>query len=449
LGFCNSVSTIGLTVNVRRASLLSIPSAADTADDPPPASRPRSVPSPVASPPRRDERSALKIVDITEFYSERGGGIRSHLTNRGRFLSEHHCRHCVIAPGPYDDDAVVCNEVASGGRSRLVRLAGPALPYDRTYHLLHRVDRIRQRVRAERPDVLEAHSPYLAAAAVAACGRGAARLNTMFWHSDHVGVYIEPALSKHLGGSVARFTANVLWKGVRAMLSPFDATFAAGRAQAEHLRAAGVPRVIHAPFGVDTRTFRPAARANEWRRKWLGDEHDGAALLVGVGRFAMEKRWDVVLEAFARLRSRRKAVLVLFGDGPERLALEGRACSGVRFAGFEQDRARLATALASADALVHGSPYETFGIGIAEAVACGLPIVVPDSGGAAEHAESSCSETYRSLDPAACAAAIESILNRGSRRTRSLDAAARARTVEQHFQQVLGVYGDLLRELKR
>ncbi len=452
LGLNDSTRTIGHTLNVRHATRPpeSTSPVVDDATDPLVPSRPQSLSSSVSSRARHDERAGLKIVDITEFYSERGGGIRSHLTNRGRFLSDHHCRHCVIAPGPRDDDSLVCSEIASGGSSRLVRLVGPVLPYDRTYHLLHRIDRIRQRVRAERPDVLEAHSPYLATAAVVACGRGAARLNTAFWHSDHVAVYIEPTLTKHFGEGSARVAEKVLWRGIRSLLLPFDATFAAGRAQVEHLRAVGVPRVIHAPFGVDTRTFRPAARASDWRRKWLGDEHEGTALLVGVGRFAMEKRWDVVLEAFARVSSRRKAVLVLFGDGPERHALESRASGGVRFAGFEQDRACLATALASADILVHGSPYETFGIGIAEAVACGLPIVVPDAGGAAEHAESSCSETYRSLDPAACAAAIESLLNRGSeRRDRALDAAARARTVEQHFDQVLAAYGELLRELRR
>lgn len=450
LGSTHSARTIGNAVNVRRAIrpiALTAP-VVETVTE----SLARNIrPLTVASPSRRDERAGLKIVDITEFYSERGGGIRSHLTNRSRFLSEHHCRHCVIAPGPHDEDASVgADEASPPGESRLVRFAGPALPYDRTYHLLHRVDRIRQRVRAERPDVLEAHSPYLAAAAVAACGRGAARLTTAFWHSDHVGVYVEPAVTKHLGGGAARAATKALWRGVRSLLAPFDATFAAGRTQVDRLRAAGVPRVIHAPFGVDTGTFRPTARANEWRRQWLGESDDDAVLLVGLGRFAIEKRWDVVLEAFARVRSRRKAVLVLFGDGPERLALERGAPNGVRFAGFEQDRTRLATALASADALVHGSPYETFGIGIAEAVACGLPIVVPDAGGAAEHADSSCCETYRSLDPAACAAAIETLVSRGSDgRAQALSAAAKARTVEQHFHQVLGAYGELLRELGR
>jgi alpha-1,6-mannosyltransferase len=171
-------------------------------------------------------------------------------------------------------------------------------------------------------------------------------------------------------------------------------------------------------------------------------------LLVGVGRFAFEKRWDVVLEAFARVRARREAVLVLLGDGPERAALERRALPGVRFVGFERDRARLAGALASADVLVHGCPYETFGLGVAEAVACGLPVVVPDAGGAPESADLSCAETYRSLDAQACADAIDRLLAYGGSdlRARALEAATRVPTMEQHFGRVLGAYDSLLRE---
>src|SRR6266480_3395684 len=96
----------------------------------------------------RRRRSGLKIVDITEFYSERGGGVRSHLTTRGHVLCQRGHDHAVIAPGPRDD-VVVLNASAAparsecttdsfrhAGRTRVVRIGGPALPYDRTYHLL-------------------------------------------------------------------------------------------------------------------------------------------------------------------------------------------------------------------------------------------------------------------------------------------------------------------------
>jgi len=395
----------------------------------------------------------VKIVDITEFYSERGGGIRSHLTDRACYLSLHDHRHLVIASGPRDEMTRVEGPHAGLGESRIMRLAGPPQPYDRTYHLLHRFRPIRQRVRAERPDVLEAHSPYLAAAAVVASGRDVARLKTAFWHSDHLGVYVESHVSRVLGARCVPAAVRPFRRAIRTLLAPFDATFAAGRAQAERLRAAGVRRVVHVPFGVDKQTFRPEAGSEACRRAWLGDaEADaGTALLIGAGRFAREKRWDVVLDAFARVSARRKARLVLFGDGPERAHLERAAPPGVRFPGFERDRARFARALASADLLIHAAPYETFGLSLAEAVACGLPVVVPDAGGAADHAVPGASAKYPSLDVAACAASIEQLLDRPRHelRARAAEAAARAPSRDDHFRQVLATYEALLEELGR
>jgi alpha-1,6-mannosyltransferase len=234
---------------------------------------------------------------------------------------------------------------------------------------------------------------------------------------------------------------------MRALLSPFDAVFAAGRAQVIRLRRAGVSNVIHVPFGVDAGTFHPGARSEHERARWLGGADAGASLLVGVGRFAVDKRWDVLLDAFARVRTSRAAVLVLFGDGPERERLEARAPPGVHFAGFEQDRAKLARSLASADLLVHASPYETFGLSIAEAVACGLPIVVPRSGGAAESADAHSSELYADLNVNECAAAIERILARdqGVLKACALDAASRVPSMERHFALVLDAYAELRR----
>ncbi|HEY4012476.1 MAG TPA: glycosyltransferase [Polyangiaceae bacterium] len=398
----------------------------------------------------------MKILDITEFYSERGGGIRSHLTIRGHVLCQLGHEHTVIAPGPRDEvvdllasgapdgDRAPC-KIAGGRGPRVVRMAGPALPYDRTYHLLGRLDKIRSLVRAERPDVLEAHSPYLATAAVLASGRSSARIRTAFWHTDHLGVYVEPAVSRLIGDRGAEVVVRPLWVGVRALLAPFDATFVAGVAQERHLRDAGVRGVVHVPFGVDAKTFRPDRRSAVTRHELTGGAP--GPLLVGSGRFALEKRWDVVLDAFGQLRTRRPATLVLFGDGPERARLERAAPPGVRFAGFERDRGKLATALASADVVVHGGPYETFGLAIAEAAASGTPVVVPDRGGAQESADPASSETYRSLDAAACAAAIERILDRDPAELRAgaLGVAARVPTVEQHFARVVAVYDDLLR----
>lgn len=390
----------------------------------------------------------MKIVDVTEFYSERGGGIRSHLTVRGHFLCQLGHEYVAMAPGPRDEDAPMGETVARGlTPPRLVRFAGPVQPYDRTYHLLGRIDKVRKQIGAEQADVVEAHSPYLAAAAVVASGRDGAPIRTAFWHSDHVGSYVQPVLDRWLGLPLAQLATTPLWQAMRALLLPFDAVFAAGRAQALRLSKAGVSNVIHAPFGVDTTIFRPGARSDDERARWLGGAGAGALLLVGVGRFAVDKRWDVLLDAFARVRGRHAAVLVLFGDGPERHRLEARAPEGVHFAGFERDRAKLARSLASADLLVHASPYETFGLSVAEAVACGLPIVVPRSGGAAESADAHSSELYADLDVMECVAAIERMLGRDQTelKARALDAASRVPSMDAHFGLILNSYAELQR----
>jgi alpha-1,6-mannosyltransferase len=310
--------------------------------------------------------------------------------------------------------------------------------------MLARFGTVRRIVNDLRPDILEAHSPYFGAAATVACGRGASRVRTAFWHADHVGTYVEPALNRTLGPMATRILARPLWTCIRALLAPFDATFVAGVAQAARLRDAGVPNVHQIPFGVDVDTFQPRAPDPAMRLELAAGKPGD--IVVAAGRLAIEKRWDVVLDAFARLRERRAAVLVIFGDGPERARLEGRAPPDTRFVGFETDRVQLAKAFAAADVLVHGCPYETFGLGVTEAIACGLPVVVPDRGGASESIDPACSETYASLDVHACAAALERILgcDRSELRARCLAAASRVMTAREHFTKVLSVYDGLL-----
>ncbi len=355
--------------------------------------------------------------------------MRSHLTLRGRALSDLGVEQVVVAPGPREEEA------GGGAGSRLIRLRGPALPYDPTYHLLVRLDRLRQVVKRERPDVLEIHSPYLAALAALSIPRAYFGIRTFVWHSDFIDTHLGPWLSGRFPGGLVRALRAAMWALVRSMAARCEATFVAGLGQAAKLRAHGVPRVVHHPFGVDRATFSPAARDEALRSELLEGSPTGSKLLVGVGRFAVEKQWNVVMEAFARVRARRPAVLVLFGDGPERAALEllARDIAGIRFAGFSQDRAHLAAALASADLLVHGCPFETFGLAVAEALACGTPVVVPDQGGAQESLElagESVGERYRTGSAAACAAAIERMLERDEASLRQAGVIASQRIPE-------------------
>lgn len=436
----------------------------------------------------------MKILDVTEFYSERGGGVRSHLSIKSHVLCQLGHEHIVVAPGPPapqeerplgtpDPDA---GRLARGsGGARLIRVGGPASPYDPSYHLLVRFDKIAAVVARERPDVLEIHSPYLAAAGALRVDRAHFGIRTFQWHSDFIDTYAGVArgaasaavarasLPSLASGLADRATAAALhgasrplWALVRAITSRCDATLVAARWQADKLAAHGVDNVVRVPFGVERSIFRPDARSFEGRRELLAmlshDVHDDdVQILVGLGRFAVEKRWDVVLDAFLELRERRarRVVLVLFGDGPERERMMARvrgsrADGDVVFPGFVRDREALARHLASADALVHGCPFETFGLSIAEAMSTGLPVVVPDEGGAAEMHEEGAGETYRALDPRACADATARLLDRLAQdpdvvRARTLAIAGRLPTIREQFEGQIACYEELLQARQR
>ncbi len=404
----------------------------------------------------------MKIVDVTEFYSERGGGVRSHLTTKSHVLCQLGHDQITVAPGPRDEDAEVyrAKEGSSSGRfgrpPRVIRIAGPSLPYDPTYHLLGRLDKIRAVVRRERPDVLEVHSPYLAMAGALSVPRSDVGIRTFWWHADFIDTYLRVMIERRASSRVADVALAPVWRAVRGLLGACDVTFSASKWQTAKLESHGIERVRHISFGVEKRIFAPSARSEARRRELFGSDRapPEATLMIGVGRFAVEKRWDVVLDAFAEVRAGGvDARLVLFGDGPERPALEAKVAGrdDVRFFGFEKDRAALASALASADVLVHGCPYETFGLGVAEAMSCGLPVVVPDEGGASENVDRTSGEIYPSLDAHACAAAIVRLLARdkGELRARALVAAKKIGTVEDHFEAVLDAYRELLAQRGR
>ncbi|MEL7027987.1 MAG: glycosyltransferase [Pseudomonadota bacterium] len=116
-------------------------------------------------------------------------------------------------------------------------------------------------------------------------------------------------------------------------------------------------------------------------------------------------------------------------------------------AGVIRDRALLASCLASADVMIHGGAAETYGLVIAEALCSGLPVVTPNTGGAAELAGPGYAETYAPGDPNAFAAAIERILARNRAelsRAALLSAETRIGSPRDHFSRLFDHYEDLI-----
>ncbi len=100
-------------------------------------------------------------------------------------------------------------------------------------------------------------------------------------------------------------------------------------------------------------------------------------LIISVGRLIQEKRLDILLESFARVRKRRAAKLWICGDGPLRPVLEAdikrRSLENdVKMLGFVENPYAL---LLQADLFVMTSDEEGLPNALIEAQAVGLPAV--------------------------------------------------------------------------
>ena len=137
---------------------------------------------------------------------------------------------------------------------------------------------------------------------------------------------------------------------------------------------------------VDTARIRELATCDRAAGPWaLGSDPD-VVNLVAVGRLNRVKRFDRLLDAFARAGQPAWRLLIV-GDGPERpnlqaqvarLALEDRVC-------LVGQQANPYPFIANADVLVLSSDYEGLPNVVLEAFACGTPVVaVPAPGGTPE-----------------------------------------------------------------
>jgi len=200
-----------------------------------------------------------------------------------------------------------------------------------------------------------------------------------------LGLPVVASYQTDLPGFARRWGANLvaepLNRYLRWLHNQCDLNLTPSRFTQANLQADGYHRVQVWTRGVDTVHYRPARRATEWRQRLSGGQPD-APLLLYVGRLAPEKRIEWLRPVLAALPQARLAIV---GDGPSRPALEQLfAGTPTTFTGYLRGD-DLANAYASADVFVFPAANETLGNVVLEAMASGLPVVAPRSGGLVDH----------------------------------------------------------------
>jgi len=336
----------------------------------------------------------LKTLHLTNAWHAASGGISTFYRALIEAAERHGHPLRMVIPGEED-------RTEEGRHVRIHHVKAPRAPLNPAYRMimpqsfLKPNSRIARILREERPDVVEICDKYTL--------QYLGGLLRERWVRDF---RLRPTV---VGLSCERMDENFnayLFRGlggrafVRAYMKwlyfpMFDHHITVSRHTAGELEVAARGHKVRRgvwvePMGVDFDRFSPARRDPAKRRalaQSAGGDGD-SVLILYAGRLAVEKNVGLLPAMMERLPANYR--LVIAGSGTLRDELEKqagtRAPGRVRFLGHVDGRDALADLYANSDLFVHPNPAEPFGIAPLEAMASGLPLVAPHSGGLTAYA---------------------------------------------------------------
>jgi phosphatidylinositol alpha 1,6-mannosyltransferase len=280
------------------------------------------------------------------------------------------------------------------------------------------------------PDVIHLASPIFLGHYVTKIAKRMGIPTVSVYQTDIAG------FARHYGLTIAH---SSLWRWISRIHQNSDMTLAPSQWSCRELEDNGVGNVRLWKRGVNLENFQPSRRDEELRKK-LSD--NGRKTIVGyVGRLANEKRIDDL----AILDSRTDIQIVIVGIGPAESKLR-KALPRARFVGY-QSGVELARYVASFDLFVHTGKHETFCQSIQEALASGVPVIGPNSGGPVDLIDHG--KTGLLIDtakPLELLAAVEILRNSSSfaQMRRNAREAVKHRTWDYINAQLMNHYGDAI-----
>ncbi|RLE94663.1 MAG: glycosyltransferase family 1 protein [Thermoprotei archaeon] len=216
-------------------------------------------------------------------------------------------------------------------------------------------------------------------------------------------------------------------------------------------------KIIKIPNAIELEDIETSSPGSGFKEKYALPHEK---IIMFVGRLVYEKGLDLLIEAFNILvnKSKRDDIkLVIAGDGPMREYLISMVYkygleNKVYFTGRIDDN-ELFSLMKVSYVGVFPSRYEPFGIAVLEAMACGLPVIVPNYGGPNEVVEHGVEGFKVFLNPCEIAERIAQLLdNVDLRNSMSVNARKKIRnlyTWDKIARFTLGIYRSVLKEVSK
>ncbi|MHA7872177.1 MAG: glycosyltransferase, partial [Hyphococcus sp.] len=200
----------------------------------------------------RHSSEPLVLCDVTQSYSAKGGGVRTYLTEKRRYILENSdARHCLIVPGPED-------KVTTEGRLTKIEIKSPQVPGSPNYRLLLRSGAVFEALKSVQPDAIECLDAYnLPWTALYYRRRFPKTVVVAGYHTDFPTVYVERYMEKRVGKAVARRIKKISYKYAANLYRRFDGFYTLTEIANAHFESMGLDDVRVLTLGADTDVFHP------------------------------------------------------------------------------------------------------------------------------------------------------------------------------------------------
>ncbi|MCL0040409.1 glycosyltransferase, partial [Thermodesulfovibrionales bacterium] len=126
----------------------------------------------------------MKLCDITQFYNEFSGGIKTYINQKRRYLIEQiKGEHVLIAPGPKD-------HIQKGEGWVFYQIKGFSVSQGGHYRFMVNLKKIFNILRKESPDLVEIGSPYIVPLILSSFLRNQGIPSVGFFHTNFPEAYI-------------------------------------------------------------------------------------------------------------------------------------------------------------------------------------------------------------------------------------------------------------------
>lgn len=310
------------------------------------------------------------FVDINTFYYASDGGVKTFYDAKIEWFKKHPEHQYILV---FPNSRLRVEKVAPNVHK--VQVFGVKGIIGKNRLLMTDYWKVLKLVRKVKPDVVEVGDPLLTPFfAIFARRIGAIKcVLSSFHHSNPLHTYVYPWAYGEQSNVLKRFVA---WLSTTVYLCshlrvPYS--MVASETLKQNLGKMGIKNIEVKPFGVQDIFF------NHSRIRTRGEKR-----LLFAGRLEHEKGIYLLKKVIPRLLEIEDVHITVMGRGAHENFFKSIKHPSFQYLGYIEDRNKVESIYHQNSIFLAPGPFETFGIGVLEAMANGMIIVGPNQGGTGE-----------------------------------------------------------------